>query len=263
MQLAPWVLGVLAANWVADISNVVSKVGDGARAFRPEPLTALGAAKAFGWAAGSAVQPGQGINPPWALVPEMTNPFILLALANFLELTLAIVSAVLLKNYLMHAARPLRSGKWLAGAPNVAFVLTVALLWFRLYGPLADLTAIAVRRMPPEYMILVWQVLALMLFAPFMLTAYVMILGRLQVRPAAAASWRLLRDNAGSAGPLFAVGLALFLVQTAVVRLAPATGPTVALGLALGSTLVRVGLGFWLATAWLLWANARFTPARS
>jgi len=98
-RLAPWVFGILAANWVADVSNVASKIGEGARAFRPEPLTGLSVARAFGWAAGSAVQPGQGINPPWALVPEMTNPYLLLALANFLELALAVVSALLLHIY--------------------------------------------------------------------------------------------------------------------------------------------------------------------
>lgn len=256
--LAPWALAIIAAGWVADISAVLERAGAGARAFKPEPFTSGMAARALGWAANSAVQTGQGINPPWELVPQMTNPFILLAVAYALEISAAVLSAYLIHGYLVRAARPLKSAKWLASAPSAVFVLTLILLWFRSYGPLSDMTAIIIGKFPPEAVIAAWQVFSWFIFVPFMLTAYLMILGRLESRSAAAAARRLLRENWRSAAPLIGVGFIFFLVQTLAVRVLPGTGPVSAASLAMAATAVRVGLGFWIVTAWLLWADARY-----
>jgi hypothetical protein len=265
--LTPWVLAVIAANWVGDLASVAIKADQGAKVFKAGPITTIGAARVFGWAAGSAVQTGQGINPPWDLIPAMTNPFLLLGIVNIVEIVIAIVSAILINNYLLRAARPLKSKKWLMGAPSAVLVLTAALLWFRLYGPILDMVAMLTGHMLPEYTIFIWQVLAWFVFVPFMFTAYLMILQRLQTRSAAEASLRLFKENLRSAWPLFFIGFAFFFVQAAVMRLVPGLSPVLAAGLALVGTLVRVGLGFWLATAWLLWADAKYAllprPSRS
>jgi hypothetical protein len=190
----------------------------------------------------------------------MTNPFLLLGIANLLEIILAVVSAVLINKYLLNAARPLKSKKWLIGSPSAVLVLAVGLLWFRLYGPLVDIAIMGSGNMLPGYTFFIVQALAWLIFAPFMFTAYLMILERLQAKPAAAASLRLLKANFRSAWPLFTIALALFLAQTALLRLAPALTPVWALGLGLLSTVLRVGFGFWLLTAWLLWAEAKYRP---
>ncbi len=268
--LLPTILIVLAANLVGDIATAVSALREGSSAFVAEGLTLQGAARAMGWAAGGAIQPGQNIYPPWALVPAMTNPFILLALANVMEVVIAIVSAVFIRNYLVRAARPLKSKKWLAQAPNIVPLLTVILLWFRSYRPMSDLTMLVVGRMPPEYTIFIWQLLTLFIFVPFALTIYLMLLARLEPTQAAGASRRLVRENIGSLAPIFALAFAVFLAQTAAVRLAPLLGPAGAVTVSLAATVVRVGFGFWLATVWLLWVDDRLKrtetptkPARS
>jgi len=261
--LLPTVLAVLAANFIGDMAAAVTALREGPSALAAEDVTLLGAARALGWAAGGAIQTGQNIYPPWALVPAMTNPFILLALANTMEIAIAVVSAVFIRNYLVRATRPLKSKKWLAQAPNIIPVLTGIVLWFRLYGPISDMTALVVGRTPPEYTIFIWQLLSWLLFVPFTFTVYLMLLARLELVPAAGASGRLVRDNIRSLAPIFALGFAVFLVQTAAVRLAPLLGPTATVIVDLAATTVRVGFGFWLATVWLLWVDDRLKRAET
>ena len=261
--LLPTVLAVLAANFIGDMAAAVTALREGPSALAAEDVTLLGAARALGWAAGGAIQTGQNIYPPWALVPAMTNPFILLALANTMEIAIAVVSAVFIRNYLVRATRPLKSKKWLAQAPNIVPVLTGIVLWFRLYGPISDMTALVVGRTPPEYTIFIWQLLSWLLFVPFTFTVYLMLLARLELVPAAGASGRLVRDNIRSLAPIFALGFAVFLVQTAAVRLAPLLGPTATVIVDLAATTVRVGFGFWLATVWLLWVDDRLKRAET
>ena len=67
------------------------------------------------------------------------------------------------------AGGAIQSKKWLAQMPNIVPVLTGIVLWFRLYGPISDLTALVVGRTPPEYTIFVWQLLAWLIFIPFAL----------------------------------------------------------------------------------------------
>lgn len=259
--LLPTVLAVLAANFIGDIAAAITVLREGSSA--AEGVTLQGAARALGWAAGGAIQPGQNIYPPWALVPAMTNPFILLALANAMEIIIAFVSAVFIRNYLVRATRPLKSKKWLARMPNIVPVLTGIVLWFRLYGPISDVTALVVGRTPPEYTIFVWQLLAWLIFIPFALTVYLMLLARLELVSAAGASRRLVRDNIRSLAPIFALAFAVFLAQTVAVRLAPLLGPTGAVIVSLAATAVRVGFGFWLATVWLLWVDDRLKRAET
>ena len=261
--LLPTVLAVLAANFIGDMAAAVTALREGPSALAAEDFTLLGAARALGWAAGGAIQTGQNIYPPWALVPAMTNPFILLALANTMEIAIAVVSAVFIRNYLVRATRPLKSKKWLAQAPNIVPVLTGIVLWFRLYGPISDMTALVVGRTPPEYTIFIWQLLSWLLFVPFTFTVYLMLLARLELVRAAGASGRLVRDNIRSLAPIFALGFAVFLVQTAAARLAPLLGPTATVIVDLAATTVRVGFGFWLATVWLLWVDDRLKRAET
>lgn len=268
--LLPSVLIMMAASFVGDIAAAVTAMQEGSGAVAPLDLTLQGVARALGWAAGSAIQTGQNIYPPWALVPAMSNPFLLLALANTMEIAFAIASAVLIRNYLIAAVRPLKSKKWLAKAPNIVPVLTGIVLWFRLYGPISDMTALIIGRSPPEDTVIIWQLLSWAIFVPFTLTAYLMLLERLPLVPAARASARLARDNARVLAPIFVLAAAVFFAQTIVARLAPLFGPGGILLVGLAATAVRIGFGFWLATVWLLWvddrqsrAETRTKPARS
>ena len=256
-----WPAAILIFSWAADIAAFLA-ISNDSEAAAGEPLTVLSVVQIALRAASGAIQPWPTISSLWGFLPELTNPFILILLANLLEILVAAVSAWFLAAYLRRAALPLRSRKWFSGAPGTWLIFTLTLLWFRLFGPLRDVFAIITGLMVGGVWALAWQILALVFFAPVMFAVYIVVLGKQPFRAAAAASVTIWRRHWMAAAEILGLAAIAFFLPAIVNRFI-APGSYLGLASELVADALRIGLGFWFATIWLLFVNDRYNPKNS
>lgn len=252
--LGPLVLGVLAINWLGDVTTARMMASAGEKA--DTGLSWLAAAQAFIAAGSGVVQPWPRIIPLWGLFPQMTDPLALVAFGNVFELAAAVLSAVFAVAFLNRAVRSLRSERWIKRAPGIFPAVAGIFLWFRSYGPLSDLIGVITGRLPAPVWGTVWQIITLVVFLPLMFSVYLMLLEKAGFSRAAGMSLALWRQARGAIAPIMLISLAIFLVPALSGRLFAGPG-RLELAIAMVATLIKVVAGFWLATVWLYFVEGR------